>query len=398
MVASTKIEYGIANITDINVHCKTDEKTGKRTITSIEIGDERHESSQRFWTSLFARYGFSNQFFKYYDHDEVFERIKERTTVGDSIRTCIEERTAENGNRISKILGVSNPRKPLVPYDDMVDLLDRYGCHKMDYHEGEIHSTHTPRIGSGNFDVCGDAFNNQFMISTPIDGYGSPNFYLSLLRQICTNGVVGFAPAFKSSLQLGKTSDDVMPTILRALDSFNNDEGFAALRQRIEASSKSWASMKEALDLYKLLIRAHNSHEFTPMDSGLSAGTNLRDLVQAKGGDGISLASLADHSFPLLTAFHRMTGDINELYGIANTDAITVKRQRMLPVRCKVYDLLNFATEAATHYSSPAGARRLNGFVGSLISDEYDMENTVDEVGEFDEFLIRGKLAAGVTG
>lgn len=48
-----------------------------------------------------------------------------------------------------------------------------------------------------------------------------------------------------------------------------------------------------------------------------------------------------------------MTGDTSRLYGLANLDALSAKRQRTLPVRCKVYelckvyDLLNFAPATA---------------------------------------------------
>ncbi len=395
MVANTQIEYGTADITDINVHCVTDEKTGRRRVSTIELHDEMHEPTSRFWVSLFARYGFSNQFFKYYDHDEVFERIKDRNPVGEKLRTCVEHSTNAEGNRISSILGVSNPKKQFVPYDDMVELLDRYGSKKTMYHNGEIQSCHTPRVGAGNFQISGDVFNNQFVVSTPIDGYGSPNFYLSLLRQVCANGMVGYAPSFKSSLQLGKSADDVMPTILRALDSFNNDEGFAALRQRVESATKSWSSMREAISLYKLIAKIHGHAGFITDDNSLSNGPNLTEWVNAKGSDG---ATLSDHSFPLLTAFHHMTGDINETYGVANLDAISAKRQRTLPVRCTVYDLLNFATEASTHYADAQGKKDLDAFVGKLISEEYDMEDTMNEINDFDEFMIRGKLAAGLTG
>ena len=41
-----------------------------------------------------------------------------------------------------------------------------------------------------------------------------------------------------------------------------------------------------------------------------------------------------------------------KLYGLANLDTLSPKRQRTLPVDCKVYDLLNFATEIATHHAS----------------------------------------------
>jgi hypothetical protein len=30
----------------------------------------------------------------------------------------------------------------------------------------------------------------------------------------------------------------------------------------------------------------------------------------------------------MITAFHRMTGDLSQIYGLANVDALSVKRQR----------------------------------------------------------------------
>src|SRR5690242_21369888 len=56
----------------------------------------------------------------------------------------------------------------------------------------------------------------------------------------------------------------------------------------------------------------------------------------------------------------------------SNLDALSAKRQRTLPARCKVYDLLNFASEVATHHATPAGERGLQGFVGR--SEEHTSE------------------------
>jgi hypothetical protein len=89
-----------------------------------------------------------------------------------------------------------------------------------------------------------------------------------------------------------------------------------------------------------------------------------------------------------------MTGDVSQLYGLANPDSLSAKRQKTLPVRCTVYDAMNFATEVATHYAKPEGARQLNAWVGGLISEEYDMENTKDSFTEFADFHLRSTLAA----
>lgn len=93
-----------------------------------------------------------------------------------------------------------------------------------------------------------------------------------------------------------------------------------------------------------------------------------------------------------------MTGDPAEAYGLANLDALSFKRQRTLPVKCTVYDAINFTTEVATHYARPEGARRLNALVGTTISEEYDMEGTKDRFGEFADFLVESKMASGMTG
>jgi hypothetical protein len=87
--------------------------------------------------------------------------------------------------------------------------------------------------------------------------------------------------------------------------------------------------------------------------------------------------------------FHRMTGDLNELYGLANLDALSVKRQRVLPARCRVYDLLNFASEVATHRSTPIGGLDMQTFIGNLIADEYDLEGTTEAVKDFNDFFIK---------
>ncbi len=69
-------------------------------------------------------------------------------------------------------------------------------------------------------------------------------------------------------------------------------------------------------------------------------------------------------------------------------DALSVKRQRTLPTACRVYDLLNFASELATHHSAPTGNRLVQAYIGDLISSEYDLEGTVDQFTDWRDFFI----------
>ena len=90
----------------------------------------------------------------------------------------------------------------------------------------------------------------------------------------------------------------------------------------------------------------------------------------------------------ILKRFYKMSGRPHELYGIANLDAFSQKRQRVLPTKCRVYDLLNFASEVATHQSSPEAGLKLQAYIGDLVSDEYDMEGTAEKVKDFQDFFV----------
>jgi hypothetical protein len=97
----------------------------------------------------------------------------------------------------------------------------------------------------------------------------------------------------------------------------------------------------------------------------------------------------------VLNDFHRVTGNLHEIYGLANLDSLSVKRQRVLPARCRVYDLLNFASELATHHAQPAGSQALQAHIGTMISDEYDMEGTAEKVSDFEDFFVNDQQGGG---
>ena len=78
-----------------------------------------------------------------------------------------------------------------------------------------------------------------------------------------------------------------------------------------------------------------------------------------------------------------MVGDYESRYGLASIEALSIKRQRMLQANCRVYDLINFATEIASHHAPPMAASRLQAWLGATITEEFDLENTANDVPEF---------------
>jgi hypothetical protein len=385
-----RFDYTFAAVNELVVQTKQEVRTGQPVVSAVLVGGEPLVPTERFWTSLYARFGFNGSIFRYFRHDEVLERIAQTET--DRLRLCVERDQAGGTGRL---LAVTSPGKPIIRYDDLMSTLTRYGGEGVCYADGIVESTHVPRAGSGNFQIAGDEFSNRFVLAAPIDGYGLPNVYLSLLRHVCTNGAVGYAKAFRSSLALGRGNDDVNYSIMRALEGFNNEEGFAALRQRFEAAARSWASVYETQGLYKHLVKLL-AHRHVGGDGAALVGSGgIARLLQAPDSPEqwpTEATSLDETGSPLITAFHRMTGDTSRLYGLANLDALSVKRQRTLPTKAKVYDLLNFASEVATHDADEYGSRSSQAWLGSLISGEYDLECSVDTYSDFKDFFLDRKL------
>lgn len=374
-------EYKVLPIKEIAV--VTELNKGKSLVRGLEVEGERLQVTGRFWNSLFSKYGINSSIFKYYSYNEVFERISDKSS-NDRMRLCID-RTKANPTA----LAVSSPTKPTISHDNLMELLESYDGDKLAYNEGIIESTHTPRIGGDGFSLKGDTFNNQFVLQCPIDGYGSPNIYLSMLRQVCSNGMIAMSRAFRSTLNLGKGDTDVRPTIIRALEGFNNDEGYAALRQRLASSTESWASVYEANSLYKVLVKLHNRN-MLKQEQGVEGSVVDAMLSNDKPAADWFLSDTM--KTPLLKAFHRLTGDTSLLYGLASLDALSNKRQRTLPTRATVYDLVNFATEVSTHHATVEGSRQVGAWVGELVTSEFDLEGTKQKFSDFADFHIAQTL------
>jgi hypothetical protein len=360
-----RFEYGTTRIKDLSVKTRRDDQ-GRATACEVLLRDEPVETTDRFWNSLHQRFGFTSNIFRYFSHEEVFNRIS-AVAPNDRVRWCLER----DDDGVGRLLAVTNPLTAVMQHDDLMALLKRYKTKEITYSKGVISSRHAPRLDVP-FQVAGDGFQNRFVLDTPIDGFGRPSVYLSLLRLRCSNGAVGYTPSFRSELSVGKGDDGVSFALTRVLDGFNNEEGFAALRQRFESSAKSWASVNEVMKLYRTLGRLHNRGE-------------VRGRKGVKvGGDG----ACELEGSPLFHSFHKMTGDLSRIYGLANLDALSAKRQRTLPAACKVYDLLNFASEVGTHHATPTGNRGVQAYIGDLISGEYDLEGTCDQFSDWRDFFI----------
>lgn len=343
-----EFKYAVAPISRFRVVQLAQPSANSRIPAQIEVDGQAMAVTPRFWRSFCARYAISDSIFRYFDYSEVFRRITERSN-DDQVRICVER----DSDGVLRALAVSNPHRGFMHPGELIDLVHQYGHERVRYDQGVITSEHTPASGDFPFAIGCDDFKRRFVLETPIDGFGSPRIYLSLLRLVCTNGMVGYTPTFRTEIRVG---NDATHAIGRALESFDNGEGYAALRQRFESAQTSWASLNEVQSLYRVLMRNRNG---------------LQDAAD------------------VIERYYAATGRPHELYGFANLDAVTAKRQRILPTDCYVYDLLNFASEVATHNANPDASRALNSHIGTVIADEYDMEGTGSNVTEFKDFFLQ---------
>jgi hypothetical protein len=373
-----KIDYSTAPLRSI----KIEEVGEKGVVQMLSVDDRKFYPTSRFWTSLCSTYsthGLSTKVFKLFSHQEVLQRLTDVLGGDDKarIRFTFEDKGSAPGN----ILAVTLPSKPVIPYERINETLGRYNALTVDYSGGIVRSTHTPNH-MANFSIAGDGFAHQYVLETPIDGFGSPLIYLSLLRQVCSNGMIGYSRAFRSEISMGRGDNqnaNVIFSLERALDSFSNEEGYSGLRQRFEKATQSWASIAECNRVYKVLAamaqRGLFLQEPTEGAKLVNRFATRREAVIGDVGtpDGSKVSA---QSVRIMRAYAGMTGDLCSIYGLTHLDALSRKKMQQLPAHCSMYDLLNFTTEVATHHCDVKNGRLLQAEVGNFVSSEYDLEGS----------------------
>lgn len=329
--------------------------------TRIILPDGRRcRVSGRFWNSWCSLQNQGRSVFDLFSHAEVFSRIQKNR--GDKVRIAVESADTPDGGKInnSKLISCTNPTKPLLPIGEAMNLVHRYEGDRLTYEDGEITATFDCPFPTP-YNIAGEDYQTQFTIKMPIDGYGMPLSYLTLLREVCTNGLIGMAKAFKTQFQLGRGENNIAEVLDRAMQTFSAEEGFHSFKLRLEAAARSWASLGEASKLYKILGKALHS-----------------DSVPIK------------RRVSIIEKMDEMCGDPLKFYGLTSRQELSARKARTVPVNTTVYELMTFASEVATHeVESPKAKNQLNAWIGDAISTEYDLEGTMEEFREWQDFFVR---------
>ena len=336
-----QFDYFTADIGDITPQwndLKRSDGIIERKMDAITYKDKTYTVGERFILSFCSKFGIGTSIFYLFNPSEVFERIQMVHPRG-RMRVVTHNQSC---------LAATSPNKSFVDFDTLMDIINSpkhsnkiVNSH---YREGIVRTVHT--MNEAPWEINGELFHQTFTMETPIDGYGLPSIYLSLVRESNNTMLTADSKTFRSEIQLGKNGDHVEIPVKRALDTFNNEEGFQALRQRLESAQTSLASLHECDSLLKVMTRNLTTKE-------------------------------SNHIFE---SYFTMIGDVSKKYGIATEDSISAKKARLLPMNCRVIDLIFFDMEITTRFFHLIrNIKTMTSWIGQTIDNEYDLEGSIEQ-------------------
>ena len=296
----------------------------------IQFEDRTYETSARFITSFARKLKFSSNIFNYFTAEEVFDRVQQRNP-DVAFKVTFDRQDGE-------ILGVVDENKKLLPADIACNVFaSDPRVQKIQYSKGvweaEFQLDET-------FSVSGDSeYSRKIWVHYPVDGVSMPCVYLSVLRQVCSNGMVALVPGFRTDIEINDESGTHLSRLLR---SYNNENGFMALESRLQTAQNTMASVNELLKFENLLT------------------TQISDQASAS---------------QLQTRLEEMAGDPCARYETTSLNNIAPKKRSLLPVSCSVNDLFNFCSELTTHHENLISrVDAFNAALGGMLAQEFDLE------------------------
>ena len=309
----------------VPVEC--DQATGR---FKIQFEDRTYNTTARFITSFARKLKFSNNIFNYFTAEEVFDRVQQRNP-DVAFKVTFDRQDGE-------ILGVVDENKKLLPAEIACNVFaSDPRVQKIQYSKGVWEAEF---LLDGSFSIRNDSeYARKIWVHYPVDGVSMPCVYLSVLRQVCSNGMVAMVPGFRTDIEINDESGTHLSRLLR---SYNNENGFMALESRLQTAQDTLASVNELLKFENLLT------------------TQISDQASAS---------------QLQTRLEEMAGDPCARYETTSLTNIAMKKRSLLPVACSVNDLFNFCSELTTHHENIISrVDAFNAALGGMLAQEFDLE------------------------
>lgn len=323
---SERFSTARVSIADL-VPVECDQATGR---FKIQFEDRTYNTTARFITSFARKLKFSNNIFNYFTAEEVFDRVYQRNP-DVAFKVTFDRQDGE-------ILGVVDENKKLLPAEIACNVFaSDPRVQKIQYSKGVWEAEF---LLDGSFSVRNDSeYARKIWVHYPVDGVSMPCVYLSVLRQVCSNGMVAMVPGFRTDIEINDESGTHLSRLLR---SYNNENGFMALESRLQTAQDTLASVNELLKFENLLA------------------TQIADQASASR---------------LQTRLEEMAGDPCARYETTSLNNIALKKRSLLPVACSVNDLFNFCSELTTHHENIISrVDAFNAALGGMLAQEFDLE------------------------
>ena len=315
-------------------------------IKGLVIGDTMYKLSDRFYKTLAAELGIPYGVFGFFTPLEVMERAAEKEPLLP-LRVTVDTAQGQ-ALGLTKDKGLPMP----VKYSENVLHEDRR-LQEVEYGNGELSALLDL---DDPWEVPNDsAYRVRVRCRVPVDGVGMPDMSLATWRQICSNGAVAETPLFRTKMEIKDNSGE---HFRRLLASFSNPSGVEMLQDRMCIAAGTKASVGEVVLLEGLIRRS-------------VANARNQMLLRER------LNEVAEN--PCVR------------YGVTDLTNIGLKKRALLPVGCSVADLLNFASELATHHSEllkPDSS--LHSFSGTLLSKGFDLEDLYPNASRTSAFYLDG--------
>ncbi len=314
-------------------------ESGVLTPARIAVDGMELESTNRMRDSMLGLIGQSHSIFRLFSPTEVFNKFQ-AINGSKVVNINFEE---ESGRAISFTSG----SKGIIDFGNLRN--DVIGDAAVSYKDGVLYTTLEPFRTEG-FIINNDQHLPRLSLQIPLDGYGSIQSWLAMLRQICSNGMVAMGRAFRHTVSVGD-GDNPIATVRRFKNSFYDEDGYADLRNRLEAAGKTAASISEFVRLLRI----------AQSDTNFSIG--------------------------LIGKIEQAVSQTQTYYGLSALNAMDEKRSRLTPSLLTVYDLINMSTELSTHVTdNPYVATKLQGLVGDFLSNQFDLEGLESTIEVTEKF------------
>lgn len=311
-------------------------------ISGIRIGNDAYFVKKRFMKTMMRLFGFAESLFQYFSPEELFARIIERRK-GTALRLCID-------NKLKQINGVTEPKEEILPMPNVCNIVREDPRLTAITYNPETALMESTLELDDEWKIPQDSkYRNMLHFSYSVDQCQTPTIALGLIRMVCTNGMIARKKCFETDLVIEKEHGT---HLCRLLKSFNNRNGFDALRERMMIAQTTKASVNEFLGVINTL----KNHIEKPV--------------------------------PFVQRLHEVAGHPEMEYGQTSLEEIHSRHRCELPTRASIMDLVNVLTEIATYFF-PDKHIQLCTYATNLLAKEFDLEQLAENKKSAEHFYLK---------